>query len=69
MSFIGIKSAGTISGSHEWQLDKLEHFTITLRKAYLYKKLAPNALRFTHQNLKSSTKKNETKKSPIHLAF
>ena len=29
MSFTGIKSAGTILGSHEWQLDKLENFTIT----------------------------------------
>ena len=29
MSFTGIKSAGTILGSHEWQLDKLENFAIT----------------------------------------
>ena len=29
MLFTGIKSAGTILGSHEWQLDKLENFTIT----------------------------------------
>ena len=29
MSFTGIKSAATILGSHEWQLDKLENFTIT----------------------------------------
>ena len=27
--FTGIKSAGTILGSHEWQLDKLENFAIT----------------------------------------
>ena len=29
MSFTGIKSAGTILGSHEWQLDELENFIIT----------------------------------------
>ena len=28
-SFTGIKSAGTILGSHVWQLDKLENFAIT----------------------------------------
>jgi len=29
LSFTGIKSAGTILGSHEWQLDKFENFAIT----------------------------------------
>ena len=32
MSFIGIKNAGTILGSHEWQFDKLENFAITFWK-------------------------------------
>ena len=29
LSFTGIKSTGTILGSHEWQLEKLENFAIT----------------------------------------
>jgi hypothetical protein len=29
LSFTGIKSAGTILGSHEWQLEKMKIFAIT----------------------------------------
>ena len=45
MSFMGIKNAGTILGSHEWQSDKLENFAITFWKKptftpYINKKLS-----------------------------
>ena len=32
MSLTGINSAETILGSHEWQLDKLENYAITIWK-------------------------------------
>ena len=32
LSFTGIKSSGTILGSHEWHFEKLENFASTFKK-------------------------------------